>query len=144
MSPRGLPGWRAWLAVAVGGLLGTELRYGLGLVFPDQPASIPWATLFINVLGSFVLAALTTVWMARPRTAFWLRAGLGPGLLGSFTTFSSVVFAADQLARAGQHLVWLGYLGLSLLLGLLAAATGWRLGKILTRDPLGVSTVERP
>jgi len=113
-------------------------------MFPDQPAGIPWATLVINVLGSFVLAALTTVWMARPRTAFWLRAGLGPGLLGSFTTFSAVVFAADQLARAGQHLVWLAYLGLSLFLGLLAAAAGWRLGKILTRGPVGVPTVERP
>lgn len=138
------PAWRAWLAVTAGGLVGSELRYGLALAFPDQPGSLPWATLWINVAGSFVLAALTTAWMARPRTAFWLRAGLGPGLLGSFTTFSAVVFAVDQLARAGQHTVWIAYLALSLLLGLAAAAAGWRLGKRLTRQPVDTVSGGRP
>ncbi|WP_314213642.1 CrcB family protein [Pseudarthrobacter equi] len=128
-----IPSGRAWLAVAAGGLVGSELRYGLGLAFPDPAGSVPWTTLWINVVGSFVLAALTTAWMARPHTAFWLRAGLGPGLLGSFTTFSAVVFAVDQLARDGQHMVWIAYLGLSLLLGLLSAALGWRLGKLTGR-----------
>lgn len=122
----------AWLAVAAGGLAGTELRYGLGLAFPETAGAMPWTTLGINVVGSFVLAALTTVWMARPQTAFWLRAGLGPGLLGSFTTFSAVIFSLDQLATAGEHPMWMAYLGLSLLLGLGAAAGGWRTGRLLT------------
>ncbi|MDD1477086.1 fluoride efflux transporter FluC [Arthrobacter sp. H16F315] len=125
------PGWHAWTAVAVGGLIGTELRYGAGLVFPESAGTIPWTTLAINVLGSFVLAALTTVWIARPKTAFWLRAGLGPGLLGSFTTFSAVVFALDQQFNAGFQTSWLVYLGLSLVLGLGAAAAGWKAGKAM-------------
>jgi CrcB protein len=132
MKPAGKPGGRAWLAVAAGGLLGTELRYGLGLAFPDLPGAVPWATLLVNVGGSFILAALTTAWMARPQTAFWLRAGLGPGLLGSFTTFSAVVFSLDQLARAGEHVVWAAYLALSVVLGLAAAGLGWRFGTLLT------------
>ncbi|MCX6500050.1 MAG: CrcB family protein [Arthrobacter sp.] len=127
----GIPGWRAWAAVAVGGLVGTELRYGAGLVFPEATGTVPWTTLAINVAGSFVLAALTTLWMARPRTAFWLRAGLGPGLLGSFTTFSALTFAVDQQIRDGFHAVWLAYLALSLVLGLGAAAAGWKSGKAL-------------
>lgn len=131
MTKASTPDWRAWLAVAAGGLAGTELRYGMGLAFPEPAGAMPWTTLGINVAGSFVLAALTTVWIARPHTAFWLRAGLGPGLLGSFTTFSAVVFSADQLARAGEHPVWMTYLGLSLLLGLGAAAGGWRTGRLL-------------
>jgi fluoride exporter len=129
-----MPTGRAWLAVAVGGLIGSELRYGLGLAFPDVPGSVPWATLAINISGSFVLATLTTVWMARPHTAFWLRAGIGPGLLGSFTTFSAVIFASDQLARAGAHPVWILYLGLSLGLGLAAAGLGWRSGRLIARN----------
>ena len=124
-------GWRAWAAVAAGGLIGTELRYGAGLVFPEAAGTIPWTTLVINVVGSFVLAALTTVWIARPKTAFWLRAGLGPGLLGSFTTFSAVVSVIDQQFRGGFHASWLAYLGLSLALGLGAAAAGWKTGKAL-------------
>jgi fluoride exporter len=131
MKPAGMPAGRAWLAVAAGGLIGAELRYGLGLAFPDLPGAVPWATLLINVGGSFVLAALTTIWIARPQTAFWLRAGLGPGLLGSFTTFSAVVFSVDQLARAGEHIAWAAYLALSVLLGLAAAGLGWRFGKLV-------------
>ncbi|MBT2549778.1 CrcB family protein [Arthrobacter sp. ISL-65] len=124
-------GWRVWTAVAAGGLLGTELRYVLGLLFPDLPGDLPWATLGINIVGSFVLAALTTIWIARPQTAFWLRAAIGPGVLGSFTTFSAVVFSTDQLTRIGLPVLGLLYLGLSVLLGLAAAAAGWRTGKMV-------------
>ncbi|MDP9692666.1 UNVERIFIED_ORG: CrcB protein [Arthrobacter globiformis] len=124
-------GWRVWTAVAAGGLLGTELRYGLGLLFPDQAGELPWATLGINIVGSFTLAALTTIWIARPQTAFWLRAAIGPGVLGSFTTFSAVVFTTDQLTRTGLPSLGLLYVGLSVLLGLAAAAAGWRTGRVL-------------
>lgn len=132
-------GWRAWTAVAAGALLGTELRYGLGLLFPEAANALPWTPLWINVSGSFILATLTTLWMARPKTAFWLRAGIGPGLLGSFTTFSAVVFAVDQQARGGNHSTWMAYLALSLVLGLGAAAAGWKAGKAIS-DRTGGST----
>ena len=127
----GRHGWRVWSAVAAGGLVGTELRYGLGMLFPEQAGAVPWTTLAINVAGSFVLGLLTTLWIARPRTAFWVRAGIGPGLLGSFTTFSALVAAVDQLARGGLHTVWLAYLALSVLLGLGGAAAGWKAGKAI-------------
>lgn len=127
----GVPGWKAWSAVAVGGLIGTELRFGAGLIFPESTGAVPWTTLAINVSGSFVLATLTTLWIARPQTAFWLRAGIGPGLLGSFTTFSALVIAIDQQIRGGFHAMWLAYLGLSLVLGLGAAAAGWKTGKAI-------------
>lgn len=124
-------GWRVWAAVAAGGLLGTELRYALVLLFPEPEGSVPWTTLGINVAGSFVLGALTTIWIARPHTAFWLRAAIGPGVLGSFTTFSALVLSVDRLAGEGFHGVWVAYLCLSVVLGLGAAAAGWRLGKVL-------------
>lgn len=124
-------GWRVWGAVAAGGLVGTELRYGLGVLFPESTGAIPWTTLAINVAGSFVLGMLTTIWIARPHTAFWLRAAIGPGVLGSFTTFSAVMGSVDQLARGGLHTVWIFYVALSVLLGLGAAAAGWKAGKAL-------------
>lgn len=137
MERPGLPGWRAWAAVAAGGLLGTELRYGAGLLFPEAAGAVPWTTLLINIGGSFTLAALTTFWTARPGTAFWLRAGLGPGLLGSFTTFSALVISIDQQFRGGFHALWLAYLGLSLILGLAAAGAGWKTGKALAAAGAG-------
>jgi CrcB protein len=52
-------------------------------------------------------------------------------VLGSFTTFSALVLAIDKEIYAGFHAVWLTYLGLSLVLGLGAAAAGWKTGKAI-------------
>lgn len=135
-------GWRTWAAVAVGGFAGTELRYGLGLAFPEDPAGFPWTTLTINVAGSFALGILTTLWIARPQTAFWLRAGIGPGILGSFTTFSAVVFSVERLSGLGNVFLAALYLIVSILLGLAAAGLGWRLGKSLA-DRIGHNMADK-
>lgn len=117
-------GWKIWVAVAVGGLLGTEARYLLGLQFPEPPDAFPWTTLAINVAGSFVLGWLTAHWATATRGSRWLRAGLGPGLLGSFTTFSAVA-----LATIATPVLLIPYLGLSLALGLASAAAGIAAGQ---------------
>ena len=117
---------RAWLAVAVGGFTGSELRYGALLAWPEGHG-FPWTTLAINVIGSFVLAFLTTWWLRRPHIRFWVRAGIGPGILGSFTTFSSVAIAVVTLSHE-QLWTAVAYLAVSLALGLGAAGIGWRLG----------------
>lgn len=117
----------AWLAVAVGGFFGTELRYGLGLLFPESATAFPFVTLLINLSGSLALGVLTGLWSRRP-ARWWLRAALGPGLLGSFTTFSAVVYAVDQYARVGLHGLWIGYLLATVLAGLGAAWLGLRWG----------------
>lgn len=118
-----------WLAVAAGAFIGTESRYGLGLLFPETAGEVPATTLGINVMGSFLLGFLTTWWLGRPQTPFWLRAFLGPGVLGSFTTFSAVTMATVELAGAARPAQWLLYLILSLMLGLTAAAAGLGLGR---------------
>ncbi|MFL4476063.1 fluoride efflux transporter FluC [Paeniglutamicibacter sp. MACA_103] len=80
-------------AVAVGGFCGAALRVGLGLWIPDAPG-IPATTLAINVTGTAALAALTSYWQITHRGPSWLRAGIGTGFLGAFTTFSAVVLFA--------------------------------------------------
>ena len=80
--------WRDLLAVLVGGAVGTALRLGIDTVIPHGDADFPVSTLAINTLGAFVLGVLVgRVWSTAPG---WLRAGLGAGLLGSFTTFSAL------------------------------------------------------
>jgi CrcB protein len=116
--------WKVWAAVAVGGFTGTEIRYLLGLVFPEPPGSYPWTTLAINVAGSLLLGWLTAAWASGARSPRWLQAGLGPGLIGSFTTFSAVA-----LATLAEPALLVPYLGLSLVLGLAAAAAGIMLGR---------------
>lgn len=120
------------VAVVLGGILGTGLRLTLdALVVPDS--AFPWATLLINVLGSFVLGfVVARVWPSAPA---WLRAGLGTGLLGSFTTFSAVIIALLTLTAAGMTLLAVVYLLVSLVIGFAAALLGLRLGVPAPIDP---------
>ncbi|WP_203336368.1 fluoride efflux transporter FluC [Nocardioides limicola] len=98
-------------AVAVGGAVGALLRWlagGLG----DAGPSFPWTTLTVNVVGCFALALLPAVAVVR-RTP-WLAQGLGPGLLGGFTTLSIHTDEARALVASGQAAVAAGYLALTL------------------------------
>lgn len=120
---------RSALAVFAGGIVGTALRIGLDATVPHADDAFPMSTLIINVVGSFVLALLVArVW---PVASEWVRAGLGPGLLGSFTTFSAVVVSIVSLVEARELPVALVYLALTLFLGFAAAALGLSLGRPL-------------
>jgi fluoride exporter len=122
------------VAVVLGGILGTGLRLAINqLVAPDS--AFPWATLLINVVGSLVLGLLVArVWPTAPG---WLRAGLGTGLLGSFTTFSAVIVSLLTLTASGMTLLAVVYLIASLVLGLAAALLGVRLGaRALVAPPI--------
>jgi CrcB protein len=117
---------RALLAVLVGGAIGTGARLLVDVVLPHGGTTFPVGTLLVNLVGSFVLAFLVTrVWPVVPE---WLRAGLGPGLLGSFTTFSTLAVSAVELTTVGAAPVAIAYLAVSLVGGLAAAALGIRLG----------------
>jgi len=66
------------------------------------------------------------------------RAGLGTGLLGSFTTFSAVIVALLTLTAAGMTVLAAIYLVVSLILGWAAALLGIRLGgRAVVRPPIG-------
>jgi CrcB protein len=113
------------VAVLLGGILGTGLRLAIDqLLLPES--AFPWATLLINVVGSFALGILVArVWPSAPP---WLRAGLGTGLLGSFTTFSALVVSLLGLTVSGMTLLAVAYLVVTLVLGFAAALLGIRLG----------------
>lgn len=115
------------LAVLAGGVLGTALRLAIDVAIPHSDAEFPLSTLVINCVGAFALAVLVVrVWDRAPN---WLRAGLGPGLLGSFTTFSAVAVSFVSLTAAGSVPTALGYLGLTVVFGLGAAWLGLVLGR---------------
>jgi fluoride exporter len=116
----------AYVAVFVGGMLGTSLRLGLDTLIPHAPTQFPVSTLTINIVGSFVLGALVARYW--PTARGWVKAGLGPGLLGGFTTFSAVMVSLVAQAAAGEWLLAAGYLVATLALGMSAAAAGLWVG----------------
>lgn len=114
---------RSLLAVFAGGMVGTALRLGADALIPSD--AFPWSTLVVNVVGTFLLAVLVgRWWRIAPE---WLRAGLGAGLLGAFTTFSAVMVSMLQFTTSGEILIAGVYLAASLILGIVAAVAGLRL-----------------
>jgi CrcB protein len=118
---------RSLLAVAVGALVGTALRLGLDTAIPHSDDGFPTSTLIINVLGSFALGLLVArVW---PVASTVVKAALGPGLIGSFTTFSAFAVSLVSLVAHNEVLVAGVYLLVTLLGGYAAAWAGLRIGR---------------
>jgi fluoride exporter len=111
-------------ALAIGGILGSEARYALGLALPHAAGSWPTATFVINLSGSLLLGALMVVLTDLTSPHRLLRPFLGVGLLGGWTTFSTAMVDVQQLLRTGHALVAGGYLVGTAVAALLAAAVG--------------------
>lgn len=111
------PGPRHFLAVAAGGAVGATLRHAALQAQPDG-AGFPWTTFAINVLGSALLAGLLLLPLARRSTV--AAAGLGPGVLGGFTTFSATSEQARALLADGRAGLAAAYVVGTLAAGLLA------------------------
>jgi len=126
--------WLSLLAVAVGGVLGTSARWGVDTLLPNEtPGSLGISTVVVNVIGSFVLGLLVAAVWPRPGVPFWLKAGVGTGLLGSFTTFSAISLNVVAGAVEAHSLTVVGAVLLSTVFGLLAAWGGLALGPGLFR-----------
>lgn len=105
--------------VAAGGMAGTAGRMGLGMLIPDAALGV----LAANLAGALLLGVLTARLSASD-----LRVFLGTGLLGGFTTYSA--FAVDSVDLwTSSPLVAVGYIAVSVIGGIAAAAVGLHLGR---------------
>ncbi|MEA2482771.1 MAG: fluoride exporter [Thermoleophilaceae bacterium] len=110
--------------VGIAGLAGVLARYGISSAFHGD--ALPWATVGINMAGSFLLGMLATSHLGQD-----FRTAAGVGFLGGFTTFSTFTVQAVIDVDAGEPGRALLYVGASLLLGFAAAAAGYLLGRVL-------------
>lgn len=114
------------LYVAAGGGLGAWLRYLVGRLWgvSGGTAAFPFATLTVNVLGSFAMGLLAG-WLARFGThgESW-RLLLGVGLLGGFTTFSAFSLELVNMINRGAWGAAGSYVALSLVGGIAGLLAG--------------------
>ncbi len=127
-------------ALSVGGVLGVNARYWLGVGISRWASSqFPWATFIINVSGSFAIGFLTVLllrWVPHPN----LRLVVLTGFLGGYTTFSTFAFESATLWERGETGLSLAYLAGSVAAGFAAVVLGMGLARALTipaaeRDP---------
>jgi CrcB protein len=132
IEPRGLHELTLLVAVLVGGFLGTLGRYEVDLAWPTPAGQFPSSTFVINTSGALVLGALLTVLLgAQPLGHRQWRAFLGTGVLGGWTTYSTLAVAGTTLVKTGHGATAAGYLAASLGAGLVAVGLGMALGRLV-------------
>jgi|SRR5690606_26137779 len=111
---------------AIGGFFGTALRVIIGQTINTEiKTGFPWATLIINLSGSFIIGLLMALAL---KSDWWSGNGkylLAIGFCGGFTTFSSLSLELFNLIQKGQYGLALTYALLSLLLGVSFCVLGF-------------------
>jgi fluoride exporter len=119
----------ASLHVALGGAIGSVLRYQLGRGMThwfgaQAVTAFPWATLAVNLLGSFAMGLLAGFLARHGQGGEQWRLLIGVGLLGGFTTFSAFSLELMVLVERGQPGQAFLYAAVSVLAGLSALYLG--------------------
>ena len=126
-SPRGETATQRWtllIAIAIGGVVGSEARYGLSLALPHPAGAMPWATLLTNVSGCALIGVLMVTITELTSAHRQVRPFLGVGVLGGYTTFSTYILDIHQLLEADRPGLALTYLALTPISALAAVWVG--------------------
>ncbi len=121
---------RTWLAVGLGGALGSLARHGVNVLVSHRLGQVvPYATFAVNLAGCAVIGLLAGM-IAGGRIAMTpeMRTFVFVGILGGFTTFSSFGLDTFVLAREGRQLAAALNVAGQVVLGLGAVATGYFVG----------------
>ena len=117
-------------AVAVGGAIGATLRWALGTWIVERTgAAFPWHTFAINVLGAFLIGVLMALSLEKGVIPGTWRLFLGTGILGGFTTFSTLSYESIALMNQGLWAAGFANMFGSGVAGLAAAWLGLVLGR---------------
>lgn len=119
---------RRLLVIAIGGVLGSLARYVVVLVMgDDDPASWPWDTLIVNLVGALTIGIVAA--SAAVHTRHWVRPFLITGILGGFTTFSAFALETGTLLDTGRVTFAASYVLATMAGGLLAVHVGTLIGR---------------
>lgn len=127
---------KGFLPVFIGGAIGTTLRIVLDIALSLMFFSLSLLSIMlVNALGAFLLGFFVAGIWAKPKTPHWMKLALGPGVLGSFTTFSGVMLQALLIQNPWTTA---GFLAFSIGTSLFAALLGIWLG-----SPFGAKKTAR-
>ena len=116
--------------VAFGGAVGASLRFFSSSLIKNIYPNFPLSTLFVNILGSFIIGLLMGYLENKNISENFVRYFLIIGLLGSYTTFSTFSFDAIDLINNRKFLLSFFYIILSVSSCILFAFLGYNINKI--------------
>jgi CrcB protein len=120
-------------ALGCGGVVGAVARYAISLALPTAANQFPWSTFLINVSGSALLGFLLVLLIEQFPRGRLVRPLVGSGLIGAYTTFSTLEVDTVLLFRGHEIGLGIIYLISSLLAGLAAVWLGMNLARFLIK-----------
>lgn len=118
------------LYAAAGGAIGAAGRYLVGVVaLRLMGPGFPWATLTVNIIGSFLMGVIIVTLALRFSTSQEIKTFLTTGILGGFTTFSAFSLDFATLLERKENTLAMLYLGSSVALSILALFAGLALAR---------------
>jgi fluoride exporter len=121
---------RTALGVGIAGALGALARYGVDSAI-ERHGLFPWATFVVNLSGAFLLGLIFALVVSHGSAPQWLRTSLTVGLLGAYTTFSTLSYDTLTLIEWKAYgLAAFNAVG-SLGLGVFAVYLGMKVGSVL-------------
>ena len=126
--------FQLYVAVGIGGMIGSVVRYVVSLLFrTDNFASFPWATFLVNISGAFFLTFLLFLPVIKTRLKEPLFIGLTTGVIGSYTTFSTIIVEVVAVWNESNFIAVL-YILLTIFVGLLFSYAGYALARKLQKE----------
>jgi CrcB protein len=121
-----------FLLICLGGAVGTGARYLIAIETPRLlGTSFPYATLLVNVAGSFLLGAVMHVGLTTALMTPTLRLVLATGVMGGFTTYSTFNYETIEYLREGALAMAALNVAATLVLCLVAGALGLTMARWL-------------
>ena len=120
--------WQTILAIGSGGFIGAVLRaYLNGLISHRVPHELPFGTLGVNLIGSFIMGCLVAYFMHSSFFSVHAKSFLSTGILGALTTYSTFAIESFLLFEGGSIALALLNMGLNVFGTVIMAGSGYYL-----------------
>ncbi len=122
--------WQTILAIGSGGFIGAVSRaYLNGLISHKVPHELPFGTLGVNLIGSFIMGVLIAYFMYTTIFSIHMKSFLSTGILGALTTYSTFAIESFLLLEGGHIMLALANISLNAIGSVFMAGSGFYIVK---------------
>lgn len=121
----------SFIYVGFGGFIGALARYSFNLIFGSiLGLPIPLATLFVNILGSFVMGVI--FYFTSNNSSEFYKLFFMTGILGGFTTFSAFSLDSINMFVEKEYQNLFLYISISVFLSIFSLYLGFILSRFIS------------